>query len=168
MKKWEKKGIQHYIGYLGERDEYQQTKIYEVLAVNNMLTFYLLTIFITISFIWDVIHQQFTLGTFALFIIQQFNSGYIMFQLRKYNVLQTEFYDKKSFTTAVNNMKLKAVFAGLEWGFFMLVTNGYILPALLNEPINVNLFTIIVWAVAGCFFGLSMYFFGKKRLRLMD
>lgn len=127
MKNWKEKLLRR---YLGERDEYEKSKIYEILADNNMLTFYLISLAMMISFVWDTIHQQFSLGTFLLFAIQQFNSYYIVLKMRKYRLLKTEFYDKKSFDAALKDMKRKSFWGGLDWGFFMFITNSYILPSL--------------------------------------
>lgn len=167
MKSLESKMLRRYVGYLGERDEYQRGKIHEILANANMLTFYLITILMMISLVWDSIHQQFTLGTFLLLIVQQFNSIYILVKMRKYQVQKTEYYDEESYRLAVNTLKIKGLWAGLDWGFSMFIWMTFVFPSLWGDPIRVNWWDILIWLLAGFLFGFTMYHIGKNRLKLV-
>jgi hypothetical protein len=41
--------LKRYVGYVNERDEYQKSKIYQTLANANLLTMYLISLFMLIS-----------------------------------------------------------------------------------------------------------------------
>lgn len=167
MKNLETKMLRRYVGYSGERDEYQRGKIYEILANANMLTFYLTTILMMVSLVCDSIHQQFTLGTFLLLIIQQFNSIYILVKVRKYQVQKTEYYDEESYRLAVKTLKVKGFWAGLDWGFWMFIWMTFISPSLWGDPIRVSWWNILLWSLAGFFFGFTMYLFSKSQLKIV-
>ncbi|MTD41867.1 hypothetical protein GIX45_25260 [Erwinia sp. CPCC 100877] len=62
--------LKRHVGYVNERDEYQKSKIYQTLTNANILTMYLISLFMLISLGWDALHQQFTLGTILLFLAQ--------------------------------------------------------------------------------------------------
>lgn len=167
MNHLENKLLQRYVGYFGERDEYQEAKIYEILASSNILTFYLTTALMMISLIWDSIHQQYTLGTILLFGLQQFNSYYILFKLRKYKVQQTEFYDEKSYTSALKSLRTRSFWAGLQWGLSMFFLMTIVFPMLWHDPIKVGWIPILIWLLAGLFFGVSIYLISKSQLKMI-
>jgi hypothetical protein len=110
-------------------------------------------------------HQQFTLGTILLFFIQQINSYYILFKMRKYQLAQSEFYDEESYQTAVKYLKKKMAWAGIEWGFTMFVMMNFIFPALWGDPIDVMWRDVAIYLVAGAFFGMIMYALEKCQLK---
>ncbi|MBO0449175.1 DUF3278 domain-containing protein [Enterococcus sp. MJM12] len=167
MENFENKLLRSYVGYLGEREESQKVTIYKILANANMLTFYFTTILMLISLIWDSIHQQFTLGTFLLLAVQQFNSYYILFKFRKYKVQQTKFDDKEAYILAVKTLKLKGFWIGLDWGVSMFITMTFIFPTLWHDPIRVTIWNVLIWLTAGFFFGFTMYLVSKNQLKLV-
>ena len=168
MKRLKKKLFKHYIGYVDERDEYQKSEIYKILAITNMYSFYLISILMTGSLIFDSINHRFTFGTIALFFIQQFNAYYISIKLRKSGVDSTEFYDDTTYLLQLKKSKKQAIMAGTQWGLGMLITMDYIFPALEGEQIRLSLISVIVWACAGAFFGGFMYLFGKSKIKKVD
>lgn len=165
MKKLEEKLFKRYIGFIDERDEYQKSVIYKTLSKLNMYSFYLISILMLISLIFDTISHRFTFGTFALFFIQQFNAYYILIKLRKSGVDITEVYDNVTYLKQVKKLKKQSIIAGIQWAFFMIIMNSYIFPSLLGENIIVNIKSIVVWSLGGLSFGLGLYFIGKVKLR---
>ncbi|MGU8957931.1 hypothetical protein ACV3VX_07725 [Clostridium perfringens] len=91
MNKFEKTLLKHNIGYLDERDEYQQGVIYETLATANLYLSYLLIICMVISLIFDGINHSLTFGTFALAALQFGNSCYILNKLKKVELMKQRF-----------------------------------------------------------------------------
>lgn len=168
MNKLEKKLLKHSIGYLGERDEYQQGVIYKTLATSNIYSFYLLTFCMMVSFIFDSINHKLTFGTFALFFIQQFNAYYILIKLRKSEVDKTEFDDNATYSTQIKKLRKQIIIAAIQWGFSMFVIMEYIFPTLWGERINIGLFQILVWICGATFFGVSCYIIAKSRLKKVD
>lgn len=168
MKNLEEKLFNRYIGFIDERDEYQKSVIYKTLAKLNMYSFYLISILMLISLIFDTISHRFTFGTFALFFIQQLNAYYILIQLRKNGVDRTEFYDNVTYLKQVKKLKKQSIIAGIQWAFFMIIMNSYIFPSLWGENIIVNIKSIVVWSLGGLFFGVVMYFLGKLKLKKVD
>lgn len=102
MNKFEKTLLKHNIGYLDERDEYQQGVIYETLATANLYLSYLLIICMVISLIFDGVNHSLTFGTFALAALQFGNSCYILNKLKKSGAYETEVYDDYTY-----NMEIK-------------------------------------------------------------
>ena len=161
----EEKLFQRYIGFIDERDEYQRSVIYETLSKLNMYSFYLINTLMFISLIFDTINHTFTFGTFALLCIQQFNSYYILIKLKKKGVDTTEFYDENSYRKAIKNLRKKSIIAALQWGLSMFILMSYIFPTLEGESIRVNLISVIIWTLAGAFFGLSIYLLAKTKVK---
>lgn len=168
MKRLEEKLFKRYIGYIDDRDEYQKSVIYMILAKLNMYLFYLTSILMLISLLFDTIHHRFTFGTFALFFIQQFNAYYILIKLRKSRVDITEFYDNNTYQNQLKKLKKQSSVAGIQWAFFMIVMNNYILPTISGDSIILNLNSFIIWILGGVFFGVIIYFFGKVKIKKID
>ena len=101
MNKFEKTLLKHNIGYLDERDEYQQGVIYETLATANLYLSYLLIICMVISLIFDGINHSLTFGTFALAALQFGNSCYILNKLKKSGAYETEVYDDYTYNIEI-------------------------------------------------------------------
>jgi hypothetical protein len=159
--------LKRYVGYVNERDEYQKSKIYQTLANANLLTMYLISLFMLISLGWDAMHQQFTLGTILLFLAQQINSYYILFKMRKYQLAHSEFYDEASYQAAAKGLKRKAVWAGANWGIIMFVMMNFVFPALGKEPIHVTWISVAIYVVTGALFGSTMYALARSQLKLI-
>ena len=167
MKNIEQKLLKHFVGYIDDRDEYQQKMIYKILADANMMTFILLTVCMMISFIWDAWHHTVSLGTIFLFLIQQLNSYYILVKTKKFDVLQTEVFDEDSYKKELRKIKKSAILSGINWGIFMFAWMEFIFPLILNEPIELKWFNVCVWFVASILFAGSMYAVGKGKLKLI-
>lgn len=168
MKRLEEKLFKHYIGYLDERDEYQQSVIYKTIAKVNMYSFYLISILMIGSLIFDSVNHRITFGTVALFFIQQFNAYYILIKLRKNGVDETEFYDNTTYLLQLKKFKKQSVMAGTQWGLFMLIMMDYIFPVLEGEQIRIDLISVIIWIFGGAFFGGAMYLFRKRKITNVD
>lgn len=167
MKRLEEKLFKHYIGYLDERDEYQRSVIYKTLAKVNMYSFYLISILMIGSLVFDSVNHRFTFGTIALFFIQQFNAYYISIKLRKSGVDETEVYDNTIYLLQLKKLKKQAVMAGIQWGFWMIMME-YIFQAFEGEQIRIDLISVIVWICGGAFFGGFMYILGKMKISKVD
>ena len=167
MNKVKKHMLHRFVGFLGERDEYQEKIIYEVLGNANMLTFALLTIGTLVSFIWDSVHGTISLGTILLLLIQQFNSFYIVLKMKKYKVDQTEFYTQESLDKAIRKVKIKSVWAGIDWGIWMFVWLHIVFPVLWKEPINISWFDGITMIMISGWFGGCMYALARSKFKLV-
>lgn len=168
MKNLEEKLFNRYIGFIDERDEYQKSVIYKTLAKLNMYSFYLISILMLISLIFDTISHRFTFGTFALFFIQQFNAYYILIKLRKSGVDITEVYDNITYLKQLKRLKKQSIIAGIQWAFFMIIMNNYIFPMISSGDIIVNTKSVVIWSLGGLFFGVVIYFLGKGKLKKFD
>ena len=167
MKQTEQKLLKRFVGFIDDRDEYQQKMIYKVLADANIITFILLTISMMISFIWDAWHHTISLGTIFLFLIQQFNSYYILSKTKKYDVVKTEVFDEETYQKELRKIKRGAIIAGINWGIFMFGWMEFLFPLILHEPIELKWFNVGVWVVTSMMFGGSMYVVGKGKLKLV-
>lgn len=114
MKNIEQTLLKHFVGYIDDRDEYQQKMIIKILADANMMTFILLTVCMMISFIWDAWHHTVSLGTIFLFLIQQLNSYYILVKTKKFDVLKTEVFDEDSYKKELGKIKKSAILSGIN------------------------------------------------------
>ena len=163
----EKKLLKRFVGYIDDRDEYQQKMIYKILANANMMTFILLMVCMMISFIWDAWHQTVSLGTIFLFLIQQFNSYYVLAKTKKFDVVKTEVFDEETYKKELNKIKKGAILSGINWGISMFAWMEFLFPLILNDPIELKWFNICVWFIASILFGGSMYVVGKGKLKLI-
>lgn len=168
MKNISDKWLRRFVGFAGERDEYQEKMIYKVLGNANVLTFYLLSVGMLASFIWDALHDQISLGTVMLFLIQQINSVYTLHHLKKYKANQTDFYDEESFVAYVKQLKKKFSLIGLQWGVWMFVWLHIIFPFLYGDPVDISLFDVGTIVVSSILFGVLTYYFSKSKLRLIN
>ena len=144
MKNIEQTLLKHFVGYIDDRDEYQQKMIIKILADANMMTFILLTVCMMISFIWDAWHHTVSLGTIFLFLIQQLNSYYILVKTKKFDVLKTEVFDEDSCKKELGKIKKSAILSGINWGISMFAWMEFLFPLILNEPIELKWFNVCV------------------------
>ncbi|CAM4408630.1 hypothetical protein [Paenibacillus typhae] len=161
----EKRMLKPFIGYLDERDEYQQGEIYKILAGACMHAFYLTTGLMLISLIVDTINRTFTFGTIALFIVNQLVSYNILFRLRKTGIAETEYDIEADYKKIITGLRKKFTLAGIQWGFTMLILMEFLLPALAGEELEIHWFSPLIWFISGAAFGVVTYFFKKEMLK---
>ncbi|MDX8045247.1 DUF3278 domain-containing protein [Gracilibacillus sp. S3-1-1] len=165
MNNFEDKLLNKYVGYVGQRDEYQKGVIYKALANANVLSFWLITLLMLISLIWDTYHHQFSLGTLFLLVAQQFNVYYILLKLRKTGVTDTEFYDEASYKLQTKQLQKTACFSGISFAFLFFVLMNYLLPFVEGAAIHISWKDLVIMVIQALFFGYMMYLFGKGRLK---
>ncbi|MEK4045224.1 DUF3278 domain-containing protein [Paenibacillus sp. FSL H8-0048] len=161
----EKRMLKPFVGYIKERDEYQQGEIHRILAGACMHALYLTSGLMLISLIMDTIHHTFTFGTMALFIVQQFLAYYILIRLRKTGVAETEYDSDADYEQIINALKKKYFLAGAQWGITMFILMEFLFPALAGEKIEIHLFNILLWCIAGAAFGIITYFLQKRNIK---
>ncbi|MEK5447620.1 DUF3278 domain-containing protein [Paenibacillus sp. FSL R7-0331] len=162
----EKRMLKPFVGYLEERDEYQQGEIHKILASACMHAFYVTTALMLISLIVDTINGTFTFGTIALFIVNQFVAYYIQIRLKKTGIAETEYDAEADYERTILRLKKKFIFAGAQWGFTMLILMEFLLPALAGEKLEIHLFSILIWLLAGAAFGICTYFLQKRNIKM--
>ncbi len=165
MNKLEKKLLKHTVGYLEDRDEYQQGVIYKTFTTSGIYSFYLITLCMLVSFVFDTINHTLTFGTLALLFIQQFNCYYMFIKLRKSGVDITEVDDNATYSTQIKKLRKQIIIVSTLWGFSMFVMTEYIFPTLLGERINIELFQIFVLICSTIFVGVSFYLVAKSKLK---
>lgn len=166
MKKGIKKQLyNNFIGAIDDRDEYQKQEINRELAVAGMGLFSFVIIFMFILLIIDTINNTLSVGTIGLFVIIYLYSLYIIIKLRKNKLNDTECSSEQNYKLMKKSLKKQGVKAGFMWGFFMLVTNTYLLPFLDTGNSNASWFDFILWSVMGSLFGIIMYLFAISKLQ---
>lgn len=161
----EKKMLKPFVGYLEERDEYQQGEIYKILAGACMHAFYLTTVLMLISLIVDTMNRTFSFGTIALFIVNQLVSYYILFRLRKTGIAETEYDIEADYQKTIKTLKKKFTLAGIQWGFTMIVLMEFLLPALAGEELKIRWSSLLIWFIGGAAFGVVTYFLQKRNIK---
>lgn len=165
MSKLAKTLQKHYIGYIDERDEYQQRVISEILATANIYLSYLLIIALVGSLIFDGVNHSLSFGTVALTLLQVINSCYISERIRKSGVDETEFYDDKSYSMQIKKLKRQCTIGAIQWGIFCFAVMQYMWPWILGEAINIDVSKVIIWSIASIIFGTGIYSMGKSKIK---
>ncbi|MDV2582382.1 hypothetical protein [Alkalibacillus haloalkaliphilus] len=70
-----------------------------------------------------------------------------------------EYKDKKK------QIQKASFLAGILWGLFMLIFTEYLFPYLINGEINLSWWNISIWGLGGTFFGITMYWLSKSKLK---
>lgn len=167
-KSFDQKMLQHFIGYTENRDEYQQSQIYRIVAQAGICAFYLSIILMGISLVIDVRAHQFTFGTFALFLVAIFISNFVLLRLRKSGLSNSEYSSATDYRRKITHLKKRSIYQALYFGIVMYVLTGYIFPTLAGEPIQFK-WRAIIFLVAGTLvFGFGMYFASKIALKKVD
>lgn len=159
--------LKHFVGYIEDRDEYQQGVINKVLAKACMYIFFLTTILMLISLIIDTMNHTFTFGTIALLIVQQFVSYYVFTKLKKAGITDSEYDIEADYKIKINQLKRGCLIAGAQWGFIMLVLMEFLLPTLAGEEVRLDLVSCGIWIVAGGVFGTVLYFMQRKNIKMV-
>lgn len=159
--------IQHYLGFVGHRDEYQEQKLNEVLAFAGIVTQYVIAILMLISLIWDIHQGQVSLGTIFLFLIMMGNSIYILAKTRKYRLTETEFYDRHDYQQAVRQLRQQMIRVGLLWTLGMMFWMEVVFPYLDGRPIEWHWAKALIYVIGGLAFATTAYLISKSKLRLV-
>lgn len=160
-----KKILNHFIGAIDDRDEYQQQEIYKELAYSGMLLWFLIMLLMFASVVVDTIYNKLSFVTPALLIINMVYAVKIVSSLRKKHLDGTDCASIEEYNEKKKNLKKSSAFAGIQWGLFMIIFMQYILPYLSTGEIDVSWQSVLTWVVAGIFFGSALYWFSKSKLQ---
>ncbi|MFB6649257.1 DUF3278 domain-containing protein [Bacillus toyonensis] len=164
-KKWEEKLYNHFIGAMDERDEYQKQEINKELAFSGMILWYLNMIAMIIMLIVDTINNTMSIGTIITFVINMIYAGYLLRNIEKKKLNDTECTTKEEYLEKKKKLKIKSLKAGILWAFQMFILMCYIFPYLSSKTISVSLFDIIIWSGGGIFFGGCIYLIALSNLK---
>ena len=168
---FENKLINWFVGSAEDRDEYQRSVIFETLAKENMISFWLITIGMLVSLCYDLaVLKTVSAGTIILFLLLYFKSLYMTIVLRKKGLVQSEYYDKASYQRAVDRLKHKSVIVAVQFGLGLWII-GLIIDKFSGEAIIINRsfwINLIVDLLSGPLFAICMYFFAKTQLKLIE
>ncbi|MES5849433.1 MULTISPECIES: DUF3278 domain-containing protein [unclassified Bacillus cereus group] len=164
-KKWEEKLYKHFIGAIDERDEYQKQEINKELAFSGMILWYLNMIAMFIMLIVDTINNTMSIGTIITFIINMIYAGYLIRNIEKKKLNDTECTTKEEYLEKKKKLKKQSLKAGIYFSFQMFILMCYIFPYLSSGTISISLFDIIIWSGGGIFFGVSIYLVALSNLK---
>ena len=156
--------LNHFIGVMDDRDEYQQQEIHKELAFSGILLWYLTMLVVCVSLVIDTIHNNVTLITVCLFILNMVYAVLITTRIRKKNLDETDCMSQEEYDSKKQQLKKSTAFMGIFWGGAMFISNVYILPFLSQEGISLS-WGSLAWIFGGIFFGMSMYSFSKMKLK---
>ncbi|SET74291.1 Protein of unknown function [Salinibacillus kushneri] len=157
--------LNHFIGAVDNRDEYQQHEIYKELAFSGILLWYLSMLLMFVSLILDTIHNQFSLMTLLLFIINMVYATLIMTRLRKRQLDETDCASIEEYRDKRKRIKKSSILAGIQWGLFMFFIMQYLFPYLSTGEIVVNWVQTVIWGIGGILYGTLLYQISKSKLK---
>lgn len=176
MKHLDDKLYNRFFENFGKRDEYQKSKLNEILAKRDIMTNHLITIFMIISMIWDEFQPAHkNLGTMFLVILMYFNIFYFNKKSKRYRVLENEFTDKEKYNAAIKNVKHRSIWGGIYFSLTLLVLMFYILPLFPHESLETeepeafwtDLFEVVFCLLFGLIFGIYVYKTKKNRIKFI-
>ncbi|MGY0694570.1 DUF3278 domain-containing protein [Virgibacillus sp. FSP13] len=157
--------LNRFIGALDERDEYQQQEIYKELAFSGMLLWCLTMLLMLISLVTDTIHNKLSFVTPSLFLINMVYAIFILVRLRKKHLDDTDCASIEEYEDKKKRLRKSSALAGILWGLFMLIMMQYLFPYLSTGEIDVSWQNILIWGIAGIFFGTALYWISKSKLK---
>ncbi|WP_040984794.1 DUF3278 domain-containing protein [Oceanobacillus jeddahense] len=155
-----------FIGAIDDRDEYQQQEIYKELAFSGILLWYLSMLIMLVSLIIDTIHNTFSFSTSALLILNMIYAVMLTSRLRKKQLDSTDCASLEEYQKKKQQLKKSSAFAGVFWGFFMLILMQYVFPYLSTGEIDAGWQHLLIWGAAGILFGTIVYRFSKSKLQI--
>lgn len=165
MKRLDTDYLSSFMGLDMTNDEYQRQQGYIILANCFNYLFYLIAASMLISLIWDISHQTFSTGTILIFLILQGISIFIINQNRKTQSDITEVYSDEDYQSEINKLKRQSFKLGLYWGTCMYVMIEILFKIISGETYEFDWFNLFIWIIGGLFFGLSMYFIRKMKIK---
>jgi len=157
--------LNHFIGVMDDRDEYQQQEIYKELAFSGVLLWYLSMLLMLVSIVVDTVQNTMSFSTPALLIINMIYAFYITIRMRKKEVDSTDCASIEEYEEKKKYLKKKCTFGGIIVSLTVLLFNQYLFPYLSTGEINTSWANLLSGVIAGLFFGFVMYWFSKSKLQ---
>jgi Protein of unknown function (DUF3278) len=157
--------LNRFIGVLDDRDEYQLFEIHKQLAFSGILLWYLSMILMFISLVIDTIQNTLSFATPSLFIINMVYAVMTLIRLRKQHLDETDCATIEEYEEKKKQLKKTSYIIGFQWGLFMVVFMEYVSPYLSTGEIDVSWSGILIYALGGIFFGMTLYLFSKSKLK---
>ncbi|QXE02422.1 DUF3278 domain-containing protein [Terribacillus sp. DMT04] len=156
--------LNHFVGVMDDRDEYQQQEIHKELAFSGILLWCLSILVMFVALVVDTVKDSVSFTTVCLFIINMVYAGLMTTRIRKKSLDETDCVTEEEYEERKARLKKSATFMGIFWGGAMLVTMDYIFPFFSNEEVDIS-WGSIAWVIGGIFFGMTMYSFSKMKLK---
>ncbi|SDD35860.1 Protein of unknown function [Terribacillus halophilus] len=140
--------LNHFIGVMDDRDEYQRQEIHKELAFSGILLWYVTMLVMCVSLMMDTIHHDVSLITVCLFIINMVYAALITTRIRRKNLDETDCMSQEEYEQKKRHLKKSTTFMGAFWGAAMFINMNYIFPFLSNEDVSVS-WGSLAWIVGG-------------------
>ncbi|GAA0494101.1 hypothetical protein GCM10008986_20770 [Salinibacillus aidingensis] len=157
--------LNRFIGAVDDRDEYQRHEIYKELAFSGILLWYLTLFLMFISLIFDTIHNTLSFATPSLFIINMVYAGIVIVKIRRKNLDETDCASLEEYEEKKKQLKITSTLFAVQWGFFMLFFMEYVSPYISTGEIDVDWWDVVIWLIAGAFFGMTQYSISKSKIQ---
>lgn len=159
------KMLNRLIGVTDDRDEYQLQEIYKELSFSGALMFYLSMALMFICLLVDTFKNTLSIGTTGLLIVNMIYASKVFFRIHKKELDSLECTSEEEYREKIKKLRKGGFQAGLYWGSLMFILNAYILPYLASGLIELTWSNFIIWLCGGIFFGVTMYFIGKSKVK---
>ncbi|MEN2465496.1 DUF3278 domain-containing protein [Ornithinibacillus sp. JPR2-1] len=159
------KMLNHFIGVMDNRDEYQQQEIYRELAFSGMLLWSLSMLLMLVSIVVDTIQNTLSIATPALLVINMIYAFYITLRMRKKGLDSTDCASNEEYKEKMKYLRKKCTYVGILMGLTLLVFNQYLFPYLSTGEMDASWANLFSCVIAGLFFGLVMYWYSKSKLQ---
>lgn len=125
---------------------------------------WLVTVLMLISLLFDTWRHSLSFGSFALLGVQLFSSVYLIVRMRHSTSFDYRGSPDEDLQQTLRKLKKSAVVMGTCWGVMMLLFMQVVLPLVAGDPLRLTPLHVVVWLVAGAVFGVTMYFFMRRRV----
>jgi len=157
--------LNHFIGAVDDRDEYQKQEIYKELALSGIIFYHLSMLLMVVSIVIDTFNNEMSIITPILLILNVGYSGYIGYRLSKKRLDTSDCATPEEYDAKKAKLKRSCTSAGIQWGLWMIIMMEYVLPLIGGEDLSLSWFNMTAWAIGGIAFGFFLYLVSKSKLQ---
>lgn len=157
--------LKRFIGAIDDRDEYQLQEIHKELAFSGIFLWCMTMLVMFASLVVDTVQNTLTFITVALFIVNMIYAIRIVAKLRKKHLDGTDCATIEEYREKKKQLRKQSTIAGVAWAVTMLILMQYVFPYLSTGEIDASWQKILIWVIAGIFFGATLYWFAKSKLQ---
>ena len=157
--------LNHFIGAVDDRDEYQKQEIYKELALSGIIFYHLSMLLMVVSIVIDTFNNEMSIITPILLILNVGYSGYIGYRLSKKRLDTSDCATPEEYDAKKAQLKRSCMIASMQWVLWMIIMMEYVLPFIGGENLSLSWIPMLAWLIGGIVLGFFLYFVSKSKLQ---
>ncbi|QUM66938.1 hypothetical protein [Staphylococcus delphini] len=160
-----KRFMNRMLGFMQGRDEREEQLINEKMTYLFLNSFWILLLFLFISFAVDAYQNTLSVGTVLILVLVLFNAVSVLITLKKADVYKEVVYSKEAYHAMLKKVRFQCIFASVLFLVISLLIN-ILFAFLSHQRLTFSDINFLGWLIGSILFGIVSYYYAKSKITI--